>query len=255
MAQNIYDREDFYNAYITHIDRSDKEADLSTDPAWTRIGPLIPCLKDKHVLDLGCGTGWFCRWAIRQGAKSVLGVDISKNMLARARELTSTDEFPQIEYQRADLDQFTLPDNKTNMYGVVFSSLTLHYLTNLDRMMSLVHRVLQPGGSFVFNVEHPIYTSPYKPRVVTDKETDEKSWNFNNYYEEGERVVDWLAPGLRKQHRTVTGYMQAILKTNFDLTGFVEFLPTEEELQKNLVNEIETIRPLFLMMSMKKRLS
>jgi ubiquinone/menaquinone biosynthesis C-methylase UbiE len=37
------------------------------------------------VLDLGCGFGAFARWAREMGADSVLGVDRSENMLARAR--------------------------------------------------------------------------------------------------------------------------------------------------------------------------
>ncbi|OAQ59951.1 methyltransferase type 11 [Pochonia chlamydosporia 170] len=253
MAQNIYDREDFYSAYIEHIDRSDKEADLSKDPAWTRISPMLPPVKDKHVLDLGCGTGWFARWAMNQGAKSVLAVDISEKMLARAKELTSTEKYPQIEYRREDLDQISLPESDSNKYGLVFSSLTLHYLSNLDAIMSLVERVLSPGGSFVFNVEHPVYTAPFKPAVVTDPANGEKSWNLNYYYKEGERVIDWLAKGVRKQHRTVTTYMASIFKVGLEVTGFVEFLPTDEELEKDIVDEIEGIRPLFLMMSVRKR--
>lgn len=253
MAQNIYDREDFYSAYIEHIDRSDKESDLSTDPAWRRLSPLLPAIKDQHILDLGCGTGWFARWAIKQGAKSVLAMDISEKMLARARELTPQETYPQVEYRREDLDQLSLPESDTNKYGLVFSSLTLHYLSNLDATMALVQRVLSPGGSFVFNVEHPIYTAPYKPGVVTDAATGEKSWNLNHYYKEGERVIDWLAKGVKKQHRTVTAYMQAIFKVGLEVTGFVEFLPTEEEMQKKEFDEIEAIRPLFLMMSVRKR--
>jgi SAM-dependent methyltransferase len=251
MAQNIYDREDFYTAYITHIDRSDKESDLSTDPAWTRLSPLLPPVKNTKILDLGCGTGWFARWAAKQGAQSILATDISERMLARARELTQ-DTCPQIKYRRDNLDGLPAGSLGTG-YDLAFSSLALHYLTDLDGVMALVHDALRPGGLFVFNVEHPIYTAPYVPRVVVDGETGDKSWNLNHYYREGERVVDWLAEGVRKQHRTVTTYMRAVLGAGFEVVGFVEFLPTDEELANDAVDEIEGIRPLFLMMSVRKR--
>ena len=54
-------------------------------------------------MDLGCGCGWFSRWAEERGAASVLGVDVSTKMLGRARSETAT---PTVEYQCADLDVF-----------------------------------------------------------------------------------------------------------------------------------------------------
>jgi 2-polyprenyl-3-methyl-5-hydroxy-6-metoxy-1,4-benzoquinol methylase len=51
-------------------------------------------------LDLGCGFGWFCRWARERGAASVLGVDLSDRMLARAKAASHDDA---ISYAKADL--------------------------------------------------------------------------------------------------------------------------------------------------------
>ncbi|PKS06120.1 hypothetical protein jhhlp_007436 [Lomentospora prolificans] len=251
MAQNIYDRQDFFDAYMKFIDRSSKETELESDPAWSRLSPLLPDVTGLDVLDLGCGSGWFCRWAVRSGARSVLGIDISENMLNKARTLTGHD-YPAIEYRRADLETLQLPESDTNKFGLVFSSLTLHYLDNLARTMSLIHRVLSPGSLFVFNVEHPIYTAPRNPHVLVDSESQDKYWSFANYHEEGERVVDWLAKGVRKWHRTLTGYMDLIFGTGFSLVGFVEWLPKKEELARGTVTEEDQLRPLFLMMSVRK---
>ena len=249
MAQNIYDRPDFFEAYTTHIDRSNKETKLDADPAWKRLHPLLPSVRGEDVLDLGCGSGWFCRWAANQGAKSVLGIDLSDKMLARARDL-SGDKYPCIEYRRADLDELQLPDG--DRYGLVFSALTLHYLRDLPRLLALVHRALQPGATFVFNVEHPIYTAPLVPGETTDA-TGEPCWNLNNYHRDGERVVDWLTKGLRKQHRSLTTYMRELLVAGFEVTGMQEFLPTQDELDAGTVDGVEALRPLFLMMSVRKK--
>jgi SAM-dependent methyltransferase len=40
------------------------------------------------AVDIGCGFGWFCRWARRQGAATVPGIDVSEKMLARAGATT-----------------------------------------------------------------------------------------------------------------------------------------------------------------------
>ncbi|GJN76886.1 hypothetical protein PLIIFM63780_000374 [Purpureocillium lilacinum] len=269
MAQNIYDRQDFFDAYDKYIDRSSKDVD--TDPAWNRLAPLVPPVAGLDVLDLGCGSGWFCRWAAAHGARSVLGVDVSEKMLAKARGLsaaptTTTEEHTRIEYRRADLDKLTLPESDTARYGLVFSSLALHYLADLPRVVALAHRVLTPGGFFVFNVEHPIYTAPRNPRVVRaapvadensegarDGAQGELCWPLTGYGDEGERVVDWLAKGLRKYHRSVTGYMDVLLAQGFLVRAFKEFFPTEEELASGRADEVEKLRPLFLMMSLQKQ--
>lgn len=120
---------------------------------WPTLRAMLPDLTGRSVLDLGCGFGWFCRRAAITGAARVVGIDLSERMLTRAR----AEHDDRIEYQRQDLDQVELP---ARVFDVAYSSLTLHYLTNLDHRVGQVHRALVPGGLFVFSVEHPILTAP-----------------------------------------------------------------------------------------------
>ena len=46
---------------------------------------MLPDFKGKRVLDLGCGYGWHCIYAMENGASSVVGVDISHKMLEVAK--------------------------------------------------------------------------------------------------------------------------------------------------------------------------
>ena len=91
---------------------------------------MLPDLTGKSVVDLGCGYGWFCRAARELGASEVTGVDISEKMLARAAELTAD---PQIHYQRSDLDALKLDESSLDL---VYSSLALHYLPELDTLFA-----------------------------------------------------------------------------------------------------------------------
>lgn len=59
------------------------------------------------MVDLGCGFGWFCRWARENGAAQVLGLDISEKMLTRARGETADRA---ITYTRANLEHLELPE-------------------------------------------------------------------------------------------------------------------------------------------------
>src|SRR6516225_1627108 len=117
--------------------------------AWTALRALLPNLSGLKVLDLGCGFGWFCRWARQQGAAYVLGIDVSEKMLARAR---GEADDPAITYRNADMEKLDLPANSFNL---VYSSLALHYVGNLNGLMLQVDRSLVRGGRLVFSVAHP----------------------------------------------------------------------------------------------------
>jgi len=78
VAQNIYDRPDFFEGY-SQLDRSTEG--LSGAPEWPALRAMLPDVRDLRVLDLGCGFGWFCRWAREHGAAEVLGLDLSERML------------------------------------------------------------------------------------------------------------------------------------------------------------------------------
>src|SRR5262245_34716907 len=85
MTQNIYDDEEFFVGY-SRLRRSVEGLDGAAE--WPALRALLPDLRGRNVLDLGCGFGWFCRWACQQGATRVLGFDVSERMLAQAKETT-----------------------------------------------------------------------------------------------------------------------------------------------------------------------
>ncbi len=103
MAQNIYDTTEFYEGY-SRLPRS--VHGLAGAPEWPAVRALLPELTGKRVVDLGCGFGWFCRWAAEQSAADVLGLDLSENMLARARRESAS---PTVTYEIADLETLSLP--------------------------------------------------------------------------------------------------------------------------------------------------
>src|SRR5262245_12208355 len=116
MPQNIYDDQNFFSEYANL--RRSREG-LAGAQEWPSMRALLPDLKGKRVLDLGCGYGWFSRWAKEQGAAGVMGVDASEKMLAKARDMTAD---PSIDYVKADIEMFELP---TGSFDLVYSSLTL----------------------------------------------------------------------------------------------------------------------------------
>lgn len=105
------------------------------------------------MLDLGCGFGWHCRFAIENGAKLAVGVDISQNMLDEARSKTKSEN---IQYICMPIDDLDYTDNS---FDVIISSLALHYIQSFDYVLSKISKWISKGGEFVFSVEHPIFTA------------------------------------------------------------------------------------------------
>jgi SAM-dependent methyltransferase len=245
MTQNIYDDHGFFRAYA-ELPRS--RNGLQGAPEWPALRAMLPNIRERHVLDLGCGYGWFCRWARENGAGQVTGIDVSEKMLARARSLTKD---PAIAYRREDLEAIRL---QAKVYALVYSSLTFHYLKNLEALLGEVRSALLPQGKLVFSVEHPIYTAPVRPAWI-DQAAGVKAWALNRYLVEGERSTDWLAKGVIKQHRTIASYVRLLLRQGFRLTHLQEWGPSEEQIAAQPALADERERPAFLLIAAEQELS
>ncbi len=239
MTQNIYDDEDFFAGYGT-LPRSIEG--LAAAPEWPSLRAMLPDVAGLDIVDLGCGFGWFCRFAREHGAAQVQGFDVSEKMLARARETTPD---AAISYTRADLETLALPPASTDL---VYSSLAFHYIEHLDRLFGEIFRALRPGGRFVFSVEHPIFTAPRAPGWIDDA-TGRKVWPVDQYLVEGPRETDWLAKGVIKQHRTVGTYVNMLVAHGFALSHVEEWKPTEAQIAAAPQLAIELERPMFLLIS------
>jgi SAM-dependent methyltransferase len=239
MAQNVYDRSDFFEGY-SQLPRSIQG--LAGAPEWPTLRSMLPDLAGRRVVDLGCGFGWFCRWARERGAAHVLGLDISKKMLERARMLTDDGA---VTYAAADLDAICLRDAD---FDLVYSSLAFHYVEDAARLYATIYRALVPGGHLVFSTEHPIFMAPSRPGWRT-AEDGRKVWPVDSYFVEGRRETDWLAPGVVKYHRTIGTTLGLLLTAGFRIERIEEFCPDPQQVAANpdFAEEIE--RPMFLLVA------
>lgn len=243
MPQNIYDEPAFFAAY-SRLERS--REGLAGAPEWPALRAMLPDMRGRKIVDLGCGFGWFCRWAREQGAARVLGIDLSEKMLAQARS-TTTD--PAITYMRADLERLDLPESA---FDLAYSSLALHYVEDIAMLLATVHRALVPGASLVMSMEHPVYTAPTPPGWSIDNK-GRKTWPIDRYFIEGARHVDWLTSGVVKQHRTLGTIFNPLISSGFTISRIEEFCPTEEQIAARPQLAEERERPMFLLVAAARR--
>lgn len=242
MAQNIYDDADFFAGY-SGLDRSIDGLDGA--PEWASLRALLPDLRGLRILDLGCGFGWFCRWAREQGAAEVVGIDLSERMLARAWASTTD---AAIAYVSADLERVELPPAS---FDLAFSSLALHYIEDLPGLLARVHGSVVSGGSLVFSVVHPVFSAPAHPDWIADAD-GRKSWPVNGYLAEGPRRIDWFTKGVIWQHRTIGSYLNLLLGLGFAIRHVEEWAPTAEQIAADPDLADERERPMFLLVSARR---
>lgn len=98
-----------------------------------------------RILDAGCGTG-LCGPLLRPLAHTLIGVDLSAGMLAKAQ---AKDCYA--ELQKAELGAFMA--GCTQPFDAIVSADTLVYFGPLDTVLNAAHQALKPGGRLVFTVE------------------------------------------------------------------------------------------------------
>ncbi|MDF1565710.1 MAG: class I SAM-dependent methyltransferase [Deltaproteobacteria bacterium] len=114
-------------------------------PAFERLGVGA----GHRYLDVGCGNGYSVRWAVEAGAASALGVDLSEEMIARAREQSRG-------HAAASFLQAAFPGGGLPAGGFdrIFSMEAYYYLADLDAALEATRALLAPGGRFACTIDH-----------------------------------------------------------------------------------------------------
>ena len=245
MKENKYDDPTFFGKY-SRMPRS-KEG-LAAAGEWHVLRRMLPPFEGKRVLDLGCGFGWHCRYAVEQGAASVVGVDLSERMLAEARAMTDS---PAIQYLRMPIEAIDFP---ADSFDVAISSLAFHYIESFGGLCAKVNRCLSAGGHFVFSVEHPVFTAQGSQEWHCDAQENHLHWPVDSYFSEGVRKAGFLGEEVMKYHKTLTAYVNGLLQNGFELLELVEPQPEPGLLEAYPeIMRDELRRPMMLLVSARKR--
>ena len=234
---NEYDRDEFFRQYAS-MPRS--EQGLSAAGEWHQLKPLFEPVKGKRILDLGCGYGWHCRYAVQQGAVEVLGIDISQKMLNQAEKLTHEEG---ITYRLCGIEEYEYPAGR---WDFVVSNLALHYVADIQWVFQQVARTLTPKGVFLFNIEHPTFTAGVGQDWVYDAQGRPQYWPIDDYFISGERKTHFLGCEVTKQHHTLTQILMGLLRCGFVLEAVEEAQPSQEMLSLPGMKD-ELRRPMMLL--------
>ncbi|NBE53982.1 class I SAM-dependent methyltransferase [Streptomyces boluensis] len=106
---------------------------------------MVGDVSGKSVLDLASGTGFYSREFKRRGATEVLGVDISGEMVAVAKELETRDPLG-VRYEVGDVSELRPQERH---FDIVLAVQLFNYAPDIattERMCRTIHSALKPGG-------------------------------------------------------------------------------------------------------------
>lgn len=244
MSQNIFDNDVFFAGY-RKLRQGKNYNDLLEQPSMQK---LLPDVRGKTVLDIGCGYGHNCLAFAQSGATRVLGLDISEKMLAVA-QCEST--HPHIEYRRMDMSELS---TLTERFDLVYSSLAFHYAEDFSKLMGDIARLLNPGGHLLYSQEHPLVTATIGAQSHYNFDADKNavSYTFSDYGKAGQRVGTWFVDGVINYHRPMGQILSTLAHAALVIEDVVEPLPEEWAIAQHPGLEKERIKPTFLIIRAQK---
>lgn len=190
---------------------------------------LLPDVKGKKILCIGCGTGEEVNYLNNLEAE-VIGIDISEGMLKVAKN-----NFPNLKLKKMDMMKLDFPKDS---FDLVYSSLAFHYTDNLKGLFKGIFKILKDKGNLLFSTTHPFFDAAdifelngEKYHVIGHSRNIEtkKLTTYGNYFKENKITQDWKNNFIVNfEHKTVSTWINDLTETKFKILKVVEPRPVIE---------------------------
>lgn len=181
--------------------------------------------KGKRIIDIACGQGFFSHAYAAAGA-TVLGVDISPELVKRARERATKGA----RFEVAPASDLTVAPNGSCDGALIV--LALQNIKELPETLREVSRVLAPGGSLVIVLNHPCFRIPKASAWGYDEAAKVQYRRVERYGIPFSVNID-MTPGARTRdakvhtvsfHRPLQEYVKTLAGAGFVITGLEEWI-------------------------------
>ncbi len=223
--KNVYDNEVFFEEYQKTRANEINANNLIEIPIMKE---MLPAVKDKSILDLGCGAGDMDKYFVEKGAKYVLATDISENMINVANAINGHEK---ISYKVLKMEDI---ENIQEKFDIVYSSLAFHYIEDFNKLLSDINHLLNPNGILIFSTESPINMASSKYHENDERKYDvgdNRYFIIDNYCKEGERQVWWNNTLVTKYHRTYATLVNLLIKNNFEILEIKDSFASPEAIE------------------------
>ncbi|MEY6552609.1 class I SAM-dependent methyltransferase [Bacillus cereus] len=112
--------------------------------SWAEMVKNITEIQNKQIIDIGCGGGIYTKELALMGAKNVVGLDFSKEILQAAKE--NCNNFSNISFIHGDTHNIPYP-NET--FDIVISRAVIHHLQDIPTFLREASRILNKNGVLI----------------------------------------------------------------------------------------------------------
>jgi SAM-dependent methyltransferase len=201
---------------------ADHFTEASALPVWGPFGigddlNLIPEIKGKTFLEVGCGSGRSIKYLTDNGARAVYGVDISSVQLKEAERFNKKE----IEEGRVHLIKGRMEDKLTiPTVDLVFSVYALGWTSDPETTLRHIASYLHKGGLFIWSWDHSLFT---------DVSYEEGKYVVAHAYHDETPLVrkDWKKEGttVHITYRKTSTWFQLLRNAGFDIIAYHEPAP------------------------------
>ena len=190
------------------------------DPEY--VEQIVPMAAERlrgarRVLDVGTGEGQLARLAVAQGAEFVVGIDPTWAQVEVAARKAGGPRYLQTEAARLPFAD--------DAFDAVLACLVFEHIDAVDDAIAEVARVLEPGGRFVFFLNHPLLQTPGSG-WIDDHIIYEQYWRIGPYLVESNEIEEVeknvFIPFV---HRPMSRYVNAMAANGLLITEMAEPAP------------------------------
>lgn len=221
MSHNFFDNEQLFDKYINMRYGKQNDTDKIERPA---IFSLLPNnFNGLTILDVCCGYGQMTKFFADNGAKLVIGIDISKKMIDKAKK---ENNHKNIRYICNDAKNINAESK--GKYDLIYSSASFHFIDDLDILFKKFNMLLKENGKLVFSMQHPIMTANNEnPQWTMDEFGNPKYYNFKDYFCEGYKEGNWFSRDITAgvYHKQISTIINNLSDNNFFIEKMLEPAP------------------------------